>query len=87
MFLAPSHSDLGESLPTINLLGVYLGELAGKTPTVSEDFGFGDGFSPESELGRFRISVLGAQILHPNRTRPVAILKFGYWGVYPNYPK
>ena len=32
MFLAPSRSDLGESLPTINLLGVYLGELAGKTP-------------------------------------------------------
>ena len=50
MFLAPSSSDLGESLPTINLLGVYLGELAGKTPTVSEDFGFGDGFSPESEF-------------------------------------
>jgi len=27
--LAPSRSDLGESLPTINLLGVYLGELGG----------------------------------------------------------
>ena len=35
MFLAPSRSDLGESLPTINLLGVYLGELASKTPTPS----------------------------------------------------
>ena len=33
MFLAPLHSDLIESLPTINLLGLYLGELAGKTPT------------------------------------------------------
>ena len=33
MFLAPSRSDLGESPPTINLFGVYLGELAGKTPT------------------------------------------------------
>ena len=32
VFLGPSRSDLGESLPTINL-GVYLGELAGKTPT------------------------------------------------------
>ena len=29
VFLAPSRSDLGESLPTINLLGVYLGELSG----------------------------------------------------------
>ena len=28
-------SDLGESLPTINLLGVYLGDLAGKTPTLA----------------------------------------------------
>jgi len=32
VFLGPLRSDLGESLPTINL-GVYLGELAGKTPT------------------------------------------------------
>jgi hypothetical protein len=33
VFLAPSHSDLCESLPTTNLLGEYLGDLAGKTPT------------------------------------------------------
>ena len=33
MFLASSCSDSGESLPIINLLRVYLGELAGKTPT------------------------------------------------------
>jgi len=33
VFLAPSCSDLGESLPTINLLGVYLEELACKTST------------------------------------------------------
>ena len=33
MFLAPSHSDPGESLLTTTLLGVYLGEPAGKTPT------------------------------------------------------
>ena len=33
MFLAPSRSGLGESLPTTTLLGVYLGEPAGKTPT------------------------------------------------------
>ena len=33
MFLAPSRSDLGESLLTITLLGVYLIEPAGKTPT------------------------------------------------------
>jgi hypothetical protein len=29
VFLAPSHSDLGESLPTINLLGISLRELGG----------------------------------------------------------
>ena len=39
MFLAPSRSDLSESLPTINLLGVYLGELAGKTLTGREIHG------------------------------------------------
>ena len=35
MFLASSRSDLGESVPTINLLGVYLGDLAGKTSTLA----------------------------------------------------
>jgi hypothetical protein len=34
MFLAPSRSDLGESLPTTTLLGVSLGEPDGKTPTL-----------------------------------------------------
>ena len=33
MFLAPSRSDLGESLLTTTLLRVYLREPAGKTPT------------------------------------------------------
>ena len=33
MFLPPSHSNLGESLLTTTLLGVYLGEPVGKTPT------------------------------------------------------
>ena len=33
MFLVLLRSDLGESLPTINLLRLYLRELAGKTPT------------------------------------------------------
>ena len=34
MFLAPSRSNLGESLPTINLLGVYLGGFASNTDTI-----------------------------------------------------
>ena len=33
MFLAPSHSDLGESLLITTLLGIPLGEPEGKTPT------------------------------------------------------
>jgi len=33
VFLAPSHSDLDESVPKNNLLEIYLGELGSKTPT------------------------------------------------------
>ena len=44
---------------------------------VSVGFGFGYGFSPESKFGLgsgFGFG-FGCQTLHPNRTRPIAILK------------
>jgi len=47
VFLAPSCSDPGESLPTINLLWVYLGELGGYTPTERENASC----SPETRVG------------------------------------
>ena len=37
MFLALSHSNLGESLHITTLLGIPLGEPDGKTPTQPED--------------------------------------------------
>jgi len=42
---------------------------------VSVGFGFGYGFSPESEFGLGSGFGFGCQTLHPNRTRPIAILK------------
>ena len=55
MFLAPSRSDLGESLPTIYHLGVSLGGLGGKTPTAGA---LGKGIrqrSPEEFDGLFQL--------------------------------
>ena len=66
---------------------VLLACIAGLKKIRVSDYPFGFGYPRVSVLGlnlysnwssgRVRVSVLGAQILHPNRTQPVAILSGG----------
>ena len=57
MFLAPSHSDLGESLLITTLLGIPLGEPDGKTPTKSKTMGIFKSFVKQAQ-NEFESSVV-----------------------------
>src|SRR6185436_9006477 len=57
MFLAPSRSDLGESLLITTLLGIPLGEPDGKTPTAGAHRGASRQRSTEEFDGFLRIQL------------------------------
>ena len=59
MFLAPSRSDLGESLLKTTLLGIPLGELDGKTPTAGAHRGASRQRSSEEFDGILRLRLSG----------------------------
>ena len=59
MFLAPSHSDLGDSLLITTLLGIPLGEPGGKTPTAGAHRGASRQISSEEFDGILHLRLSG----------------------------